>query len=108
MMTSTEMLPASLRALDRAPGYEPGRRHLVLEIHPVLPGEVEGSPARHRHRGRTLPDVLDLPERDLESRGLPDQSDVLPHHVAELLLERVEILAVSPAQRRGEAFGGRV
>src|SRR5262249_60218936 len=61
-MVAPEMRAAALRALERAAGDEPGRRHLVLEIHPVLPGEVEGGPTRHCHRGRARADVLRFPE----------------------------------------------
>src|SRR5262249_60107146 len=99
---------SALLALERAPRDEPGRRHLVLQIHPVLPAEVEGGTVRDRRGDRALADVLDVPERALEPRSVTDQPHVLPHHFAELLLEGIEILAVAPAERRGESFDRRV
>src|SRR5262249_51108606 len=99
---------SALLALERAPRDEPGRRLLVLEIHPVLPAEVEGGAVRDRRSDRALADILDVPKRALEPRSVTDQPHVLPHHVAELLLEGIEILAVASAERRGESLDRRI
>src|SRR5215510_9358112 len=104
-MIAPEVGAAALGPLESAPRDEPRGRHLVLEVQPVLPGKIEGRAVRHGRGWCPLPDFLDLPERGLEAGGMPDQAHVLPHHLAQPVLKRVEILPFPPPERRGEELG---
>src|SRR5439155_26436324 len=98
-----EMRAAALVALERAARAEPGGRGLILEVEPVLPREIVGRSAWDGRPHRTLADLLDLAERHLEARGLPHETHLLPHDIAQMLLQRVEILALASIERLGDA-----
>src|SRR5262245_28870983 len=87
-MVAPEVGAAALGALEGAPRDEPGGRHLILEVQPVLPGEIVRGAAWHRGGGRPLADLLDLPERRLDARCLAYETYVVPHDLAQPVLER--------------------
>src|SRR5260370_2118533 len=102
------MRAAALGALERAAGDEPRRGGLALEVEPVLPGEVVGSAPAHRDGLEPACHILDLDERTLEPLPGSNEPHVLPHDLAELGLQGVEVLALVARERRADRGDRRV
>src|SRR5262249_13001987 len=82
---------------------EPRSRELAAHVEPVLPGQIEHRAARNTRCRELLRDVFDLPLHYAQATGGADEAGVLPHHIAQSPLQRIEIAARTSQRRLGVA-----
>src|SRR5262245_36086757 len=100
-----EVRPARVLARRGGEAYRFRDEDEVLEVEPVVPGQVEGQPA-FGHAGRVEPrlQLVECARRACEARRIAHDADIVPHHVVEPLAYRLQITR-RPAERR--ARGGK-
>src|SRR5678816_2078690 len=108
-MLGAEMRSARVLARDRRGGDRAADANQALQVHPVVPGQVEGpimvaQAACIEFRfeaGQFAPRVL-------EAWTVADDPDLFPHHVVEPLPNRLEASRSSFFERRFACGHGRV